>query len=181
MKVVDVGRRYRSTAFHEAGHAVAGLAYGVRRQLVLASIVPDEAEGTRGHVTRRRFSRRAVEEIETGDPMRVRLRLEPEIVLTYAGVIAERAFTGRRHNWIGASFDLASAGDYVFRCVGSDKQASLYSRWLWTVTEELVGLHWGDIEHVADALLERLELDADEIRSVLRAVSLADLRHRPPH
>ena len=60
-----------ATAHHEAGHAVVGSAAGMRQRLLLVSIVPDEAEGTLGHVRRGAAPRVPDYELQDGRSHRI--------------------------------------------------------------------------------------------------------------
>lgn len=173
--------RIEATAYHEAGHAVVGWFEGVPRRLLEASIVPDEAEGTLGHVKRGRSARvRDSEPDEHGEPRVVwrpfdpsadrRLaehRLRPSIVELYAGVIAEKRYTGRRYNWRGSEIDLTQAADLVGHIAGSERQAQKLSEYLWVIAEDDVALNWTDIDRVARELLVRKTLSGHAIRKLL--------------
>jgi hypothetical protein len=122
-------KREEATAYHEAGHAVVGLSEDVPTRLVGVSIVPDHAAGTLGHVSRGTPPRvRDIEPARTGSRVAsiasstptlmtrglVERQLRPRIVELYAGVLAEKRFTGRRHDWVGASVDA-----YLWRAASS--------------------------------------------------------------
>jgi hypothetical protein len=173
--------RIEAVAYHEAGHVVVGLWEGVPNRLLRASIVPSAADGSLGHEKRGRYARVRVLEIdETGKPRRVwrdwefmsdhRLaerRLRPFIVELYAGVIAEKRYTGRRYAWRGSEFDRTQASDLVGHIVGSDRQAQKFLEFLWVVAEDDVDLNWPDIERVAQALLVHRTLSGAAIRRLL--------------
>ena len=85
-----------STAYHEAGHVV--IAHLLKRKFRRASIVPDPATGSLGHV---HFSvlRGFNPDINAG-PITDK-RIHNEILIDLAGIAAEARLTGRR-NWRGA-------------------------------------------------------------------------------
>ncbi len=96
-KKVKATKEEVSTAYHEAGHAVA--AYLLKRSFNYVTIVPDEEKGSLGHVRFRGFG-------ENFDPAfdyspQMRLRLEREIICSLAGDAAESIHLGRR---IGGSY-----------------------------------------------------------------------------
>lgn len=103
------------------------------------------------------------------DEYTVRRRLEPRIIGMLAGVIAERRFTGRRHNCAGATHDLHHADDLALRCVGGDPGPvfTKYHAWLWEVAKGWVESQWPQIEAVAAALIEREILTGAEIREII--------------
>lgn len=177
-------RRELATAYHEAGHAVVGIGEGVPNRLLQVSIVPDPAEGTLGHVARGAHPR--VLDVELGSDGRprrfyrpfdptyddgrlVERRLKPRVVELFAGVLAEKQFTGRRHNWLGASHDLAMAADFILYMTGSERQAQKLSDYLWIVAEDAVDSAWTDIEPLAQELLERKTMPGAAVRAFLWA------------
>jgi hypothetical protein len=153
------------TAYHEAGHAVAAVA--LRVGPVFASIVPDPAHGTLGHVKHRPWPSGPPPDADLPD--RVRRHAEPRIILALAGVVAEKRRHGRRHNWVGADADTRAAIDYMGDFV-SDRQLQPYINWMWARTEDFVDLRWPEIEAVALALLDRRTMRGREIRDVVRSV-----------
>lgn len=184
--------REEATAFHEAGHAVVGLRQGSPNRLLEVSIVPDLAAGTLGHVSRGKFPR--VRDMTLGadgprhfyrdfnpevdDRRLVEQRLKPGILSGFAGVIAERRFTGRRHDWAGAAYDLHQATDAIDFIVGSERQAQKYHDYLWVVADDAVTNNWPAIEALALGLLARKRMSGRETRSFLVAVDAAP--RRPP-
>src|SRR5947207_72327 len=79
-------------------------------------------------------------------------RLEPELISAFAGVIAEKKFTGRRHDWRGAETDMLSADHLIGWLTGSSRQAKKYAEYVWVVAEDLVDSHWPEIESLAAEL-----------------------------
>jgi hypothetical protein len=80
----------RATAYHEAGHAVALWAQGLRFRR--ASILPDAKEGTLGHVAHG-FPKWFNPELDCS--ARHRILTENHTVVALAGEIAEKRFLGR--------------------------------------------------------------------------------------
>jgi len=158
--------RPRQIAYHEAGHAVIG--WRLRTRVRRASIRP-ENDGSAGHVLMVKF--RKGWDPDLLDEYVVRRRLEPQIISLFAGVIAERRFTGRRHNWTGAGYDLHEAAGLVLHCVGGNPGPvfTKYSAWLWETAKERVEGHWPQIEAVAAALLESETMTGQQIRDVILA------------
>jgi hypothetical protein len=185
-------KREEATAFHEAGHPVVGLRQGSPNRLLAVSIVPDLEDGSFGHVSRGKFPR--VRDLTLGpdgprhfyrdfnpevdDRRVVEQRLKPGIVSGFAGVIAETRFTGRRHDWAGAAYDLHQAADAIDFIVGSARQAQKYHAYLWVVAEDAVTNNWQAIEALALELLARKRMSGLETRSFLATVDAAP--RRPP-
>ncbi len=180
-----------ATAHHEAGHAVLAFREGAARQLLSVSIVPDPGNGTLGHV--RRGKSRRVRDVEPGEDGKPRYfyrdfdpafdsarlserRLKPMIIAAFAGVIAEKRFSGRRHNWVGADRDLRIADQLVGYLVGSARQARKYSEYLWVVAEESVELHWTGINELANELLARKTMSGPATRAFLQAGTVSERR-----
>jgi len=158
-------KREWATAYHEAGHAVINVWLGVRVRS--ASIVPDELDGTLGHVLRARSRIKFDDDYSRDHEWVVRRRLEPAIQVAYAGTIAERRFSGGRYNRVGAEDDLSWAADCLFRLEGGGKVTELYSRYLWAATERMVEARWEMITNVAAALMEHRTLKGSQIRPLM--------------
>jgi hypothetical protein len=182
-------KRLDSTAYHEAGHAVVGFSEGVPTRLIRVSIVPDPEAGTLGHVSRgkyprvldtewgedgkpRRFYREFNPEFD--DPHLVDRQLRPRVVECFAGVLAEKRFTGRRHNWLGAESDMRIAVGLVDYITGSPRQAQKYTEYLWVVAEDAVVLHWAEIGELAKELLVRKTMTGHETKAFLQAGTAAE-------
>lgn len=177
-------KREAATAYHEAGHAVVGLCEWVPRRLVRVSIIPDAKEATLGHTDRGKSPR--VRDFERGpdgrprlfyrefdaeidDKGRVERRLKPRVISLFAGVLAEKRFTGHRHNWVGASDDIQWATEYIRWMTTSSRQAQKYTAYLWVVAEDTVARLWSNIEALAQELLTRKTMTAREVIAFQRA------------
>src|SRR5437016_2249213 len=102
MKILALQR----TAYHEAGHAVA--ASWLRVPFRYVTIVPDEQDGSLGHIRFTALSKDFGPDIESGS--KVRRVLEPRIMVGLAGCAAEAKLVGR-YNWVGAHRDWRYAVD----------------------------------------------------------------------
>jgi hypothetical protein len=159
----------RAIAAHEAAHVVVGAHVGARRPRV-ASIVPDETDGTLGHLRANPFPDPSRFE---ADRALARRRLEPEIVRLCAGTIAERRLAGQRYDWLGATSDMEKAYHLIAFCVASERQGDAYGRFLWVMTEDLVEQLASEIEFFAEQLLERPTIRDRDLRDVLAAATRA--------
>jgi ATP-dependent Zn protease len=172
-----------STAYHEAGHAVAcvfaeGQPIGIRK----ASIVPDDAEGTLGHVLQKRSPAWLRRDIESGflSPRAERACMNRAVVLL-AGKAAADRYHGRRGNRGSAVYatdpkygrvivdgDQHRAVDWLAAISRGDPEETGL---LWRLAEHrarrLVEVRWDNVERLAGALLERRTLTVDEVRDVM--------------
>jgi hypothetical protein len=130
-----------------------------------ASIIPDPEAGTLGHMQSRPWPTGF--KVEWDDEWKVFRHLIPDIVAKSAGVIAEKRFTGRRHNWVGADTDMRDATKLILRCVGSGREMQKFSDWLWARSESVVERHWSLIAALAEELLHRRSMTGTEIRRFL--------------
>ncbi len=191
MAVLGPTKREAATAHHEAGHAVVGFWEGASNRLMSVSIVADREAGTLGHVSRGEYPR--VLDFELGDDGKVRRvyrefnpeyddvrlverRLRPTIVSCFAGVLAEKRFSGRGHNWAGASHDMHIAGDLITYLVGSERQIQEHWDHLWVQANVAVDLHWSEIHELAQELLNRKTMTGRETKAFLHAGTPAERR-----
>jgi hypothetical protein len=179
----NVTKRLISTAHHEAGHAVACIfAEGNRIRFQQVSVVPDEAEGSLGHVLQRRCRARLRREWESGylSPRAERAAMNQAVVLL-AGKAAADRYHGRRGNRGSAVYaqhaehgrvivdgDQRYAVDYLGRISHGDPDETGL---LWRLAEyrarRLVEVRWNFIEKLAGELLSRRTLTEREVGEVL--------------
>ncbi len=138
-------RELRSTAIHEAGHAVASIV--LRRKFRYVTIVPDPKRGSAGHV------HIAPPSSDASMPV-----LFDFLVRTLAGHYAEREF-GLRPRRDGWEADRHMAIDYAFEFCGSGEEATLWIRLATIRTRRLLAIWRDSIEAVADALIDQKTLD----------------------
>jgi hypothetical protein len=162
--------RYIAAAYHEAGHAVAHVAFRVpfRKAMLVPS---DDYLGGVGY----KIGRKLIDGFETGYPTpSQRDRLERQVICLLAGPLVERNFIGRRNNR-GASSDRSTAADLLlYLAGGSSNEVVPYARWLEARARDtlLSGVFWPAVQSVANALLERKMLDAAELRELVHACLL---------
>lgn len=125
--VTDTESQILATAYHEAGHAVMALAFGCSVNKV--TIVPG-----RSWLGQHRLG---VCELQKGRSANARNLLDDEIVILFAGMVAEAHFTGR-YCEVGAAEDLRTIRRLLCRRVGSDKQNGRLQRRLLARTENLL-------------------------------------------
>lgn len=158
-------KKRRAAAYHEAGHAVA--CHMLEHPFHYVTIL--QGEGTHGHCKSKKPPRWFNPELNLDDP-RCAKWLDEEIIILYAGGAAERLFTGR-YNHIGRARDYDVACELsLYRC-GWTKVVEAHIRWLHLTAEYSVeSPMWRpSISAVAQALLERETLSAQEVAEVIRA------------
>ena len=129
-----------ATAYHEAGHAVMALVFD--RPVQKVSILPDQRR--LGHCEMRKGVSRASQD-----------RLEADILILLAGVVAEAIYSGS-HNWTGAALDLQSVRRLAVMRSGQG-QAEKLTRRLMAKTEYLLQQtrNWNAVDQIAAELLEK--------------------------
>jgi ATP-dependent Zn protease len=164
----------RRTAYHEAGHAVANQHHDVP----FRSITIRSDANSYGHV--RVYAHRLTADHVYNPSPRVRDHLERLVVCLLAGREAER-LVASRYNHLGAGHlrmgkyarlspgsDLDQAIDYAGRVVSLEgEEGRAYFHWLTQRTRAFVTRRHDEIAAVADALIERETLTADEVRDVV--------------
>jgi hypothetical protein len=174
-------RALKAVAYHEAGHAVAHVMLDV--PVRLATIVPEGS--TLGQVEGRPMPRYITAWMDAGGPyyeevpLRVRDRLEREVMCIEAGGIAQAKAT-RTHEGTAVTMahpefgtvvvdsDLRRIIDIVGRLSVGDGDRVPYSQWLHARTALLLDRPevWASVEAVATALLERSQLSGRDVRQV---------------
>lgn len=139
--------RIERTAYHEAGHAVA--AYMRRLRFTGVSIVPSDSTLGRCEF----IASSVLVDVKGRTLSRTRRRVETLIIVSLAGVLAERLLTGRT-NWGGGHADLHDAARYASYVTGSEDELGAYVRWLWEHTRMLLAARpcWLAVREVAAAL-----------------------------
>lgn len=158
------------TAYHEAGHAAALYALGL--DLGDTSIVPSEdAHGRMGTPIDEALDDRQdmLEYLgEDGQMFMVR-----QIAVAFAGVIAVEILTGREHDPQSADTQTQLPGSDWYRlnkwlpmAAGPGEMSEVYNQ-AWDEAERVLRENWDAVRAVAEALLERQELSAADVRSIL--------------
>ena len=137
------------TAYHEAGHAVMALVFD--RPVQKVSILPDQRR--LGHCELRKGVSRASQD-----------RLEADILILLAGVVAEAIHTGA-YNWSGAALDVQSVRRLAIMRSGAGHSDKLTRRLL-AKTEHLLqqARNWKAVEQIATELLEKKSISGRAAR-----------------
>ncbi len=150
------------TAYHEAGHAVIMILYGIRFERV--TIAADE--DALGHVLRANapwFN----PDWDTSPFAQHYIRAR--ITGSLAGPLAEKELSGE-FNTVGASSDHAHAADLALYATSSPEDSSALLARLEQDAEEDVGAFWWHIDAVAKALLAKQSLSEAEVGEIMSHV-----------
>lgn len=131
------------TAYHEAGHAVACIAQGIKFRYV--TIIPND-EGANGHI---KYCMVRIPEYATNRT------LIKHGIKTLAGTCAEKIKFGRYSH--GFASDRENAVDYYIKA-GIENVNPYFLK-----TETLLKNHWSKVERIAKALLHKKTLTYNEV------------------
>lgn len=174
--MTGTGEERVETAYHEAGHAAALYALGF--DLGGASIVPEgDHLGRLGTPRAEAVAERQdmLEYLgEDGETYMMR-----QIVVAFSGVRAVEVLTGQDHDprtsdvqfWLpGSDFDRLNTW---LPMLAAPKDYPLVYDQAWAEAERVLRENWSAVVAAAEALLERGELDAAILRSVLEGAGCA--------
>jgi len=163
--------REERTAYHEAGHAVAG--YLLHISFGYVTIIPDEDKGSLGYILYDGLGEDFQPDVD--EPEEVRRKLEPRILCALAGEAAEHRFSGTR-NLPGASGDYLSVLNSVMYVCGSTNEADPYATWLYHRAQGMLRnrITWAQVKALATALLAQKHINYETACQVI-AQAQADL------
>lgn len=156
-------REIWGVAYHEAGHAVIGRINGIR----LKSISIEPHELSLGRVLSKNLL--ANKSPDSVASFANRMRMEKEVQMILAGVVAERKFernhSYRKLNPHSADNDYQSAINLISYFCGSDAATGAYFRLLLEQTRLLVGDQdsWKAIKELAALLVTKKVVYAKEV------------------
>lgn len=136
----SVNSRLKATAYHEAGHAVMALVLG--RPIQKVTVAPNQNYLGACQMQKGRFK-------PTRD------WLEDEILILFAGMVAESQVTGQ-YCHLSAAQDLRGIRRYVLMRTGGDRQVERLERRLLDKAEHLLAdlATWKAVESIAEELLK---------------------------
>ena len=166
-------KQLKSTAYHEAGYAVA--AWVLRKAYEYVTIKPDGATGSLGHLRGEELPEWAVSEIKNLDytptaaffvSPKLKRYIERKVVIDYAGNAAEKIFTGR-NNWSGARVDSVNAWELLSRITYGDEELKYYVKLLSTRARNLINCNWAAVEVLAAALVKWQTINSQKARRII--------------
>ncbi len=156
----------QSTAYHEAGHAVAAWDVLVRAKSL--SIIPDLSDGSLGrHITGPYFTNMRP---DLDHSPRVQRRLENKALVCLAGPAAQRRFSPRGYRWVHGEGDYRQAVELLSYISPESKELGAYIGLIDIRARNFVRRDdmWAAIEAVAAALLDRGEIPGREIKPIIQ-------------
>jgi ATP-dependent Zn protease len=153
-------------AYHEAGHAVAGLL--LERKFHHATIV--QSDPVLGHVQYYAWPKGFSPDTNLSPTMR--LRLQSAAICCLAGEAAERNFFGLTDDATplndASEKDRRAAAGYSEFIAGYGEALNAYMYWLSVRSRELIKLpmNWTQIDSVAKALLEQKTIDYKLVKQI---------------
>jgi hypothetical protein len=167
-------------AYHEAGHAAASFQLG--RRVVKVTIEPDaegEALGLCVNSPLPKWCTPYQDEVPIADSLRKRAVVEQEILIQFAGHVAEARRAGR-NNFRGAAADYRGAFDLASLVTSGQEETDKYLDWLAVRSKNLFRLpwEWAAVEAVARGLLEKRILSGREAKGLFLAGRQAPLQQR---
>lgn len=162
--------RETGTAYHEAGHAVMTFIQG--RRIKEASVVPNEAEGSLGHVEHPPLPWNFAPDVHC-DGRTVR-RLEELVYVSLAGLAAKKILTGR-YDWRGSENDRRSACDCLQFLASEPNELGHYFDLILARSVNILkhgrgGLWWKAVERLASVLLQEREMSGQAVKKVIQEV-----------
>jgi hypothetical protein len=162
-------RSIETTAYHEAGHAVAS--FYLQKNFRYATIIPGDGYG--GMV--KSYSPRFIKYFEGWSFERQRTFAERQIISSIAGYTAQRKFCPQSIRRYQASSDEEHQNNcFNYICSFNVREGDAYWKWLEIRTENLIEFHWKDVKAVAEALLERETLTYEEVYEIIRGHTMPE-------
>lgn len=144
-------------SYHEAGHAVAAIRWGVGVQ----SISVLSRDDSRGRVTVTPSWRRPPGDLR-------REQVDALVVMCYAGGFSEARYTGRYSSW-NTGPDRRDAQSLALSHGYSPLATRRYLSWLRTLAKDFIASDrsWAEVGAVAEALVSRGRLSGNEVKQLL--------------
>jgi len=160
-----------ATAYHEAGHAVAYFRLGKRIRKV--TIVPNgEYQGCCFGYGKYPELNGSVE-ITPG----IEKKVEQEIIILFAGSIAQAKYLGRNPRGWSKFHDVDTAINLGMGVNGSMKTTEAYLNWLFVATKEMFNQEktWTEVGAIAQELLKKKTLSGKEAYAIWRDAYLKNI------
>jgi hypothetical protein len=148
----------KATAYHEAGHAVMALELG--RPIHKVTIVPGQSDIG--------LKRDGVCHIKKGRSKASKDWLEDEVLILFAGLVAEARWTGT-YNFPGATQDLRQIRRYSLMRADGEKQIERLERRWFQKTEHYLSdpVLWSATETIAESLLQSQTISGRAARHLM--------------
>jgi ATP-dependent Zn protease len=161
-------RKHEGTAYHEAGHAVAACVLRLKIGKRGVTILPEKERNMLGCAN---IAAQLRERPDCATSARTRARIEAWAVAHLAGDVAERKFNGRRS--FGGHSDLLHASDLLEYISSSVEQFDARLRVAYVGAQDLIEDNWESVQAVAEELLRKRTLSADEVAKLVLPQLLA--------
>jgi hypothetical protein len=160
-----ITRKMRSTAYHEAGHAVVNFHFGSKIREI--SIIAED--DSLGYCRARHPLQGRHPDFDKSDANR--LRMEKSVISDLAGFFAEQRFNPKGTRTAGARGDFQRAVDVVDYFVSSTEELQAYIDFLGIRAKNIVNsrLVWPLIPKLAERLLVQKRMKGKEVRGFLIA------------
>jgi hypothetical protein len=155
-------RKHESTAYHEAGHAVAAFVLALKIGKRGVSIVADREKDFVGlaHVPVQ-----VRERPDCAVSGRTRLHLEKQAIMSFAGDAAERKFDGRHR--FGGHRDYQHAAELLALLATSWEQHDARIEVARLGARDIVEATWSSIQAVAEELLRKKTLNVADVKTIV--------------
>jgi hypothetical protein len=143
------------------------MALWLRRRVRHVSIIPNEDEGSLGHLLP---GKSAHVEPETKDPSaKTQFQLERLALVSLAGNAAECLLTNRKC-FAGSDSDFFQAWDYLHYLTGSEDETRAYISWLSERAKTTLSSSWNwfAVETLANELLKQKYIGAKRVHQIVR-------------
>lgn len=151
------------TAYYEAGHAV--MAWKLRKKFKSVTII--RAGDTLGHMTHpKSYFKNFNPELDSSP--RALKRIEDEMIICFAGQIAEKMFS-RRENWRCSKSDWKSATDSALLLGGDSEITWAYTHYIWLKAKALMRQPWiwYLVRSLAKELVNKRKISYREARQII--------------
>lgn len=153
----------RATAYHEAGHAVAFRHHDIPFEV--ASIIPDEADDSLGHVTAAFPARFHLDSGTTS--VRQRIHAERRIIALLAGPAAEARHLRRPVLPINAASDYRNVVGLGSPLFPNMRTLNAFIEFCDRQAQDVLDARWSAVSEVAAELLRKRTLSLDEVDAAI--------------